>query len=146
MHDDSFASPLNYSLDEQVGHLLRRANQRHTTLFAERFGPHGLTALQFAVLMKLAEVGSTSQNRLGRLTAMDQNTIRGVVSRLAQRGLLERQHHPDDRRRINLALTATGYELAASLEADGLGISAETLAPLSEKEAAVFMALLRKLI
>ena len=136
----------HYRLDEQVGHLLRRANQRHTALFAERFGASGLTPLQFAALMKLAEVGEASQNRLGRLTAMDPNTVQGVVQRLERRGLIERRPHPNDRRRVNLALNAEGIALANSLVAQGQAISAQTLEPLSTEEQAQFVQLLSKLI
>ena len=136
----------HYQLEEQVGHLLRRANQRHTALFAERFGDSGLTPLQFAALMKLAEVSAVSQNELGRLTAMDPNTVQGVVQRLERRGLIERRPHPEDRRRVNLALNASGQSLAMSLVSDGLGISAQTLEPLSTEERTVFVRLLRKLI
>jgi MarR family transcriptional regulator, lower aerobic nicotinate degradation pathway regulator len=134
-----------YVLDQQVGHLLRRANQRHAALFAERFANSGLTPLQFAALMKLAEVGEVSQNRLGRLTAMDPNTIQGVVQRLTRRALVERRPHPEDRRRVNLALTTEGTTLAGNLVADGLGISTQTLQPLSATERAIFVRLLQKL-
>lgn len=147
MDDEEPVNPAKeYRLDEQVGHLLRRANQRHGVLFSERFADSGLTALQFAVVMKLAEVGETSQNRLGRLTAMDPNTIQGVVTRLVGRGLVERRQHPADRRRVNLALTADGTALAQALVQDGIRISGETLAPLNSRESETFLALLRKLI
>ncbi|MBT6274402.1 MAG: MarR family transcriptional regulator [Chromatiales bacterium] len=134
-----------YQLDDQVGHLLRRANQRHTALFAEHFAADGLTTLQFAALMKLAEWQSLSQNQLGRLTAMDPNTIQGVVKRLASRGLLERQPNPDDRRRITLILTEPGKRLCAELAPNGLEISRKTLDPLNAKEREQLLALLRRI-
>ena len=55
-----------YVLDEQVGFLLRVAMQRHTAIFTGRM-VEGLTQTQFAALAKLYEVGSCSQNHLGRL-------------------------------------------------------------------------------
>ncbi|CAN0544703.1 unnamed protein product, partial [Laminaria digitata] len=61
----------DYLLEDQVGHLLRRAHQRHTAIFQATIGDPQLTPLQFASLMKLADVGEASQNHLGRLTAMD---------------------------------------------------------------------------
>ncbi|MFM8991008.1 MAG: COX15/CtaA family protein, partial [Alphaproteobacteria bacterium] len=39
---------------------------------------------------RLRELGDTTQNQLGRLTAMDPATIQGVVRRLVARGLVER--------------------------------------------------------
>lgn len=134
-----------YRLEEQVGHLLRRANQRHTALFAGRFAPFDLTPLQFAALMKLREVGPVSQNQLGRLTAMDPNTVQGVVLRLVRRRLVMRQASPDDRRRKLLSLTPTGAQLAERLVAEGFAVSEETLAPLTEAERRCFLELLAKL-
>jgi MarR family transcriptional regulator, lower aerobic nicotinate degradation pathway regulator len=136
---------LNYQLEAQVGHLLRRANQRHTALFAEMFNEYGLTALQFAALMKLREFKELSQNQLGRLTAMDPNTIQGVVKRLQQRGLVERHPHAADRRRVTLVLSQDGVETAARLVAVGLQISAQTLSPLTQAEQRQFLDLLERL-
>lgn len=96
--------------------------------------------------MKLSEVGETSQNHLGRLTAMDPNTVQGVVSRLEGRGLIERRRDPADRRRITLALSTEGAGLAKILISDGFTVSEETLAPLTEDESVRFLALLRKLV
>ena len=66
-----------YVLEKQVGHLLRRAHQRASAIFAELIGEDRLTPLQYAVLVKVHDLGSVTQNRLGRLTAMDRATITG---------------------------------------------------------------------
>lgn len=134
-----------YHLELQVGYLLRRANQRHTALFARRFAALDLTPLQFAVLMKLRETGPLSQNHLGRLTAMDPNTVQGVILRLLRRKLLTRSGSAFDRRRKLLALTAEGEALAEGLVAVGHAISEETLAPLTLAQRKRFLTLLGKL-
>ena len=141
------ASKDHYRLEDQVGHLLRRANQRHTALFAKRFTQYDLTPLQFAALMKLADYPQgLSQNHLGRLTAMDPNTTQGVVQRLCERELIDRTRSHEDRRRFTLLLTEAGRILTAELVAQGLRISQETLAPLSTQEQSIFLRLLRRLI
>ena len=71
-----------YALDEQIGFILRKVSQRHTSIFTTAFGSD-LTAPQWATLAKLFENGPTSQNQLGRLVALDAATIKGVVDRLA---------------------------------------------------------------
>lgn len=134
-----------YQLDQQVGHLLRRASQRHTALFARRFAAFELTPLQFAVLMKLREAGPVSQNQLGRLTAMDPNTVQGVILRLLRRRLITRTSSPEDRRRKLLALSDSGRALAERLTAEGHAISEETLAPLTAAQRRQFLGLLHKL-
>jgi MarR family transcriptional regulator, lower aerobic nicotinate degradation pathway regulator len=141
--DDAIDS---YALEQQVGHLLRRAHQRHTTIFQEGMGDLQLTPTQFAALAKIRDVGPISQNQLGRLTAMDPATIQGVVQRLAARGLVDRTPDQDDRRLMLLRLSAKGRALVQTAIARGIAISESTLTPLSEAERPVFLSLLRKLI
>lgn len=134
-----------YVLEDQVGHLLRRAHQRATQIFLETFEDAGLTPTQWAALARLGEEGSASQNHLGRLTAMDPATIQGVVQRLGKRGLIDREADSDDRRRTRLKLSAAGAELVARFTGSGAEVSARTLEPLTAEEAESFLALLRKL-
>ena len=72
------ASRRPYVLDEQIGFILCQVVQRHVALFDRLMGGD-LTPTQWAALSKLAEVGTCSQNQLGRLTAMDVVTIKGVI-------------------------------------------------------------------
>jgi len=139
------ADTTDYLLEDQVGHLLRRAHQRHTAIFQATIGDDQLTPLQFAALMKLADVGETSQNQLGRLTAMDAATMQGVIKRLIGRGLIERRPDPDDRRRLLLTLSAEGDDLVAAATARGHEITDQTLGPLSAAERQAFLKLLRRL-
>ncbi|MEX2453285.1 MAG: MarR family winged helix-turn-helix transcriptional regulator [Rhodospirillaceae bacterium] len=139
------AATAGYVLEEQVGHLLRRAHQRHTAIFQNMMGDDQLTPLQFAAMMKLDDVGETSQNHLGRLTAMDAATMQGVIKRLIARGLIERRPDPGDRRRLLLTLAPAGREITRRATALGLGISERTLEPLSPSERDAFLRLLAKL-
>ncbi len=132
-----------YRLDDQVGFLLRRALQRHMALFGRAIPE--LTSMQFATLAKLAEAGALSQNALGRLTAMDGATIKGVVDRLGKRNLVATESDKTDRRRTIVSLTDEGRALFEALEEQGRTVTDQTLAPLSESEQALFLHLLRKL-
>jgi MarR family transcriptional regulator, lower aerobic nicotinate degradation pathway regulator len=141
--DDDVAS---YVLEHQAGHLLRRAHQRHTTIFQDGMGDVQLTPTQYAALVKIRDTGQISQNQLGRLTAMDPATIQGVVQRLAARGLVDRTPDLHDRRLMQLRLTAKGRALVQTAVARGIAITEATLSPLSEAERPLFLSLLRKLI
>ena len=98
----------DYQLQEQVGFILRKAHQRHVSIFAQRIGD--LTPPQFAAMAKLHETGETSQNQLGTLIAMDAATIKGVIDRLKARGLVELAPHAADRRRVVVNLTQEGRD------------------------------------
>ena len=132
-----------YRLQEQVGFILRKAHQRHVAIFAAHIGD--LTPPQFAALAKLNDVGETSQNQLGALIAMDAATIKGVIDRLRARGFVEVGKHEVDKRRLMVGLTDQGRAAIERLIPLAERITAETLAPLSPREAATFLKLLAKL-
>ena len=134
-----------YLLEEQVGYLMRLAGQRHATIF-QSLAPFVLTPTQFSALVKLLEVGECSQNELGRKTAMDVATIKGVVDRLRQRDLVVVRPDPADKRRSLISLSQDVQGTAQSLYDAGFEISEQTLLPLDAKERKVFLALLKKLI
>lgn len=133
-----------YRLEEQVGFLLRRATQRHMAIFAGHMG-EDVTPTRWAVLAKLYEAGPNSQNRLGRSTAMDAATIKGVVDRLIERRLIETRPDPRDARRRVIALSDAGRRLVERGLEDARKITRETLDPLSPAERTAVLSLLRKL-
>ena len=135
----------NYNLEDQVGHLMRRANQRHAAIFFEGLNDQQLTAMQFAVLVKISDEEEVSQNRLGRLAAMDPATVQGVVRRLKERALIDARPDPDDRRRSLWRLSKAGKSLVIATIPIAEQITERTLGPLSKSERNTFLALLRKL-
>ena len=140
---ESEPEPEGYRLQEQVGFVLRKAHQRHLSIFAAHISD--LTPPQFAALAKLHDVGETSQNQLGQLIAMDAATVKGVIDRLKARGLVELTRHEVDKRRLLVSLTPEGRQAIERLIPLAQKITDETLSPLSPKEAATFMKLLAKM-
>ena len=144
MSDDDTETEAPYRLEDQVGFLLRRATQRHTSIFADEM-LKDLTPTRFAALAKLLDVKSVSQNELGRLTAMDIATIKGVVDRLRDRGLVATNPDPDDARRQLVSLTPKGRDLARRALVPAARITEKTLDPLTRREAEQLLHLLRKI-
>jgi DNA-binding MarR family transcriptional regulator len=136
---------MRYILDEQVGFVLRQAQQRHTLLFAGLM-IDGLTPTQWAALAKLWECGAQSQNHLGRRTAMDGATIKGVIARLALRGLTAIRPDPEDARRLLIELTEEGAGVCRRAAPVALEITEKTLSPLAEAEREILIGLLRKIV
>lgn len=137
-------SPDTYQLSDQVGFNLRRANQRHVAIFAQHVA--GVTPTQFAALARLYEQGALSQNHLGRLTAMDSATIKGVVERLKAKDLVSSRTDANDQRLRLIALTPAGEALFVKAQEEAQAARLETLAPLSEDEIETLEALLAKLV
>ena len=134
----------DYRLEDQVGFHLRRAAQRHAAIFATHM-TDALTPTQWAALVRLAAFDSLSQNLLGRETAMDAATIKGVVGRLARRGLVTTAPDPEDARRRRVSITPTGRAVVTRGTGPATAITAETLSPLSAAERLQLVDLLRRL-
>jgi DNA-binding MarR family transcriptional regulator len=142
--DPTNVEEIEYRLEDQVGFILRVASQRHATIF-QKHANEKLTPTQFSTLIRLAEVGTVSQNHLGRLAAMDVATIKGVVDRLKAKGLIQSEADPRDKRRSSISLSSRGAALIGDLKQSGLLITEETLAPLTSREQKTLLNLLSKI-
>lgn len=134
---------MTYRLEDQIGFKLRLANQKHLEVFT-RMMPD-ITPTQFAVLARLAEVGTLSQNHLGRLVGMDAATTKGVVDRLRKKGLATSAPSTTDMRRLEISLTDAGRAYAARAMQTAAEISAATARNLTPRELERLLALLDKL-
>ena len=133
-----------YRVDQQIGFFLRQANQRHVAIFAGRMGDR-LTTTQWAALSKLRDIQPTSQNQLGRETAMDVATIKGVVDRLVARDFVQSAPDPNDGRRLILSVTSEGDAALARNLGTARAVTEETLSPLTSGERMMLIELLTKI-
>ena len=134
----------DYDIEGQAGFLLRRAHQRHVSLFQSGMVGLELTPTQFNALVRVIELRDVTQNQLGRLAAMDPATTQGVVRRLVQRGLVQRRADPADKRTMVLSPTDAGIRLGTAAVSAGRSVTEATLAPLSVGERRTFLKLLQK--
>lgn len=136
---------VDFTVEDHVGYLLRRAHQRHIALFTAGMAHVELTPTQFTALLKTVQLGRITQNHLGRLAAMDPATIQGVVQRLVARGLIRRGRDLMDRRTAVLEPTEAGVALISSVISCAQRAHDAALAPLSPQERDQVLALLRKM-
>ncbi|TWF52387.1 MarR family winged helix-turn-helix transcriptional regulator [Neorhizobium alkalisoli] len=134
----------DYEVDRQIGFFIRQANQRHVAIFNGLIGDK-LTTTQWAALSKLKQIGPTSQNHLGRETAMDVTTIKGVVDRMVKRGYINTAADPNDGRRLVLQLTDEGHAVIDNNLAAAIQATKDTLEPLTPGERMMFLELLHKI-
>ena len=134
-----------YVLEDQVGFLMRCAHQRATEIFNAVMERFAVTPTQFAALAKLDDLGSVSQNQLGRLTRMDPATVSGVIGRLIARGLVRQSPHARDARLVLLALTPPGRAAVREMKSVAAEVSRRTLEPLKPAEAEALLQALAKI-
>jgi len=135
-----------YDVTEQVGHLLRKAYQRHTAIFQQQACDPQLTSIQFVTLCALRDHGPSSQAELIKATAVDQATIRGIVERLKARGLIQLSPDPGDRRKVICELTDSGAALLDAMIPCARQISELSMGCLNAAERVAILFLLRKMI
>ena len=144
MIENKRSARIEYKVDRQIGFYLRQASQRHVSIFASMMGDK-LTTTQWAALSKLSEIQPCSQNQLGRETAMDVATVKGVVDRLVKRGFVKTAADPSDGRRLVLSLTDEGSEAIARNVPTALAVTEKTLEPLTSAERMMLLELIRKI-
>ncbi|WP_448003149.1 MarR family winged helix-turn-helix transcriptional regulator [Agromyces bauzanensis] len=123
------------------GHLLRRAQQVHTALFALEFDKE-LTGPQYAALHVLAEHPAISQRELGSRAALDKSTAADLVQRLVERGWIVRERDTSDGRRRVLSLSPAARQAAERLAPRVAAVQERLLEPLDAAERERFLGLL----
>ena len=104
------------TVDKSVIHLLHRASQRASEMFAQETRDFDLTARQYAVITTVAQHEGLSQTDLVRITGIDRSTLADVVQRLLKRGVIQRERTMQDGRTYAVSLSAEGRKLLDSIK------------------------------
>ncbi len=71
----------------------------------------GLTPAQFDVIVTLGNYYPMSCAELGDRTLITKGTLTGVLERMEEKGLIQKEINHTDKRSINISLTSQGREL-----------------------------------
>ncbi|OED00778.1 MarR family transcriptional regulator [Rhizobium sp. YK2] len=134
-----------YQVTEQVGHLLRKAYQRHLAIFQDNAVDPSLTSVQFVTLCALRDNGPISQGELVKATAVDQATIRGIIDRLKSKNMIEISRDAHDGRKVIVSLTPAGEAILEQMYPRARSITEKTMGPLNPAEQVALLYLLRKI-
>jgi DNA-binding MarR family transcriptional regulator len=130
-------------LDTTIGHLLRRAQQVHTALWARAFNGD-LTGPQYALLSALTQQAAIDQRTAGRLASLDKSTAADVIARLQRNGWLGRDRDPSDGRRYLLSLTPPARAALQHVTPRAAEVQRQLLEPLSPGDRDWFVAALAR--
>lgn len=134
------------ALDKSPSHLLHRALQVALDLYAEEFGPGGLTQRQYAVLSAVAIQDGLTQTDLVRITGIDRSTLADMAARMITKGLLERQRSASDARANAVSLTEAGRAALEDAQPKMAAVDARLLKLLSGGKREALTGLLRDLV
>ncbi|QDL92795.1 MarR family transcriptional regulator [Paroceanicella profunda] len=130
---------------DSLGFLLRLSQQRNFARFFATLGPLDLTPGAFTILLALRDNPGLRQGVLAKALMIKRANMAKIVRVLADRGLVARQVPEDDRRAVELILTAQGAAFVAAREAAFFRHDRESSPELTEQERKTLLGLLRKL-
>ncbi|HEY6797817.1 MAG TPA: MarR family transcriptional regulator [Kineosporiaceae bacterium] len=125
--------------------LLNESSLTARSLVTERLATLAEHRYHFALLAALDEFGPLSQAELGRRCGLDRSDVTPAVGELQDRGMLDRQTDPGDRRRNVVRITEAGRNHLHDLDQLIATAQEDLLAPLSPVERQLLVELLRKL-
>jgi MarR family transcriptional regulator, transcriptional regulator for hemolysin len=117
-----------------LGFLLHDAARLLRKRFEQRARHLGLTRSQWQVMAYLATSEGIHQGGLAELLDIEPITLVPLLDKLEGRGLIERRHHPRDRRTKLLYLTDAAHPLLEAMRVIGEASRAEALEGLSQAE------------
>lgn len=134
------------TIDQSIIHLLHRASQRASEIFALETRDFDLTARQYAVIATIARHEGLSQTDLVRLTGIDRSTLADVVQRLLRRGIIKRERTTRDGRTYAVTLSEEGRALLQAIKPFARRADRALLATLGEDEGKLIISVLGHLI
>lgn len=111
----------------------------------ETFRARDLTSGQFGVLETVYHLGPMYQGQLGEKLLQSKGNISTIVTNLVDRGLVERQRDPDDRRYVKIHLTEEGRRLIGDIFPEHVQKITETFDALDDEELETLGRLCKKL-
>jgi len=132
------------ALDTLVGYNLRRASVVMLNDFEVEFAEVPLRPTTFAMLATVDENPGISSADLGRLLGIKSANMAPLIAELANRGLIERRGHAEDKRVQILFLTAEARNAMPKWRQQALRHEERVLLDLTRSERATLLRLLRR--
>ncbi|QGZ60144.1 MarR family winged helix-turn-helix transcriptional regulator [Paraburkholderia acidiphila] len=105
----------NFMLTESVGFRIVKARNLVVAEMDAALKDLDITGQQMGILLSLKQGVATTPFELSKLLGIDTGLMTRMLDKLETKGLLERSRDADDRRVVNLHLTAKGQETAAQI-------------------------------
>ena len=133
---------LSAFLPYQLAVVSSRISREFSELYRAEFG---LTIPEWRVLAHLAQSDQVSVREIQARVDMDKSKVSRAAARLEAQGLIEKRENLEDRRLLDMRLTAKGRDLIARIVPIADAYQAQLLAQIGA-EAALFRAALLRLL
>lgn len=103
------------SAEQSLGYQIRYAYRIFVKALADELGPHRVTTGQWSALRVLWQQEGLSQVELAQRMMVEKASLTAVLKAMASEGLITRVRNVEDRRKINIYLTASGRRLKSKI-------------------------------
>lgn len=141
-----FYRPETYRPEESIGYLMRQALDRVAESIEFELEDDGLTSAQWLPLLRLLWRQGSTVAELARECRLDVGGMTRMLDRLEAKGLVRRVRSQQDRRVVNLELTAEGQAVAHKIPAVLCGVQNAHLRGFSEDEWQLLRTLLHRIL
>lgn len=113
--DTTLANFPPISAGQSLGYQIRYAYRIFVRALADELGPHRITTGQWSALRVLWQEDGLSQVELAQRMMVEKASLTAVLKVMAADGLITRVRNTDDRRKVNIYLTAHGRRLKSKI-------------------------------
>lgn len=138
--------PESFHLRDSVGYLVKRSQRLMQERIEGLFEQQGFTLQQWAVLMYVRDRLAVNVGDICRDLYYDSGAMTRLVDQLEARNLVERRRSAEDRRVVELSLTAAGAEMLDELIPTACDALNTALDGFSRAEVKTLQSMLRRLI
>ena len=118
----------------KLGFLLHEVARLLRKRFEQKARSHGLTRSQWQAIAYISRNEGIRQGALADLLEIESITLARILDKLSEQGLVERRHHPTDRRTWLLYLRETARPLLVTMELLGESTYEEAYRGISSAE------------
>ncbi len=130
-------------LDRSVGYQVRMTHRLVQRALQVRIERHGVSLGMWYFLRVLWDTDGITQSDLSSLIGTMEPTTLSAVASMEQAGLVRREPHAIDRRKVNVFLTDKGRALQAELLPEGIAVVGTAIASFSDREVDLMLSLLK---
>jgi DNA-binding MarR family transcriptional regulator len=105
----------SFTSGKSIGYLVKLAHLLMVDRATEAFAGHDLSFVQWVVMIRLKEGSEVTASDLCRALRHDTGALTRLLDQLEERGYVSRERSKEDRRVVQLQLTAAGLQITNQL-------------------------------
>jgi DNA-binding MarR family transcriptional regulator len=136
----------NYTPEESIGFLLKRVGGQLSLTIDRGLAEYDMTHAQLGIFLKLLHKQANTAADLARELCIDTGSMTRTLDRLEEKGFVQRTRSSEDRRVVQVELTAKGKQLADRMTQVAIDTLNHHLRDFTAPEVAQFKDFLKRMI